>query len=352
MLQPPHPFFAPIFACSLYPDVSKETSRFFSSPGEPPLSASAAHHNPYLAHQFEEIGQQQEACTLGMWVFLVTEVMFFGGLFLAFGVYHLHFHNTFILASAQLSWVLGLVNTAILITSSLTMALAVHAAQTGNKTNQVRYLAATLLCAFGFLGVKTIEYTDKASHNLVPGRNFKFNPDKSFGKKAKDKGKDHAPAAVNPVEYVVPTAVAGSALVPVAVVEGSGVVPSADAPRFTQNLDHSGAAGLLPREPAIKGLADPAIHAGIYGREDVQKHAQIFFMLYYCMTGLHGIHVVIGIGIIGWILIRALLGHFGPQNFMAVEITGLYWHFVDLVWIYLFPLLYLADRVALHSVKL
>lgn len=320
------------------------------------MSASTAHHNPYLAHQFEEIGQQQEACTLGMWIFLATEVMFFGGLFLAFGVYHLHFHNTFILASAQLSWKLGLLNTAILISSSLTMALAVHAAQTGDKGKQVKYLAATLAFAFGFLVVKTIEYTDKYNHHLIPGRSFVFNPEKSYGKKG-GHGDDHHGAkpltAAGTPEYQVPVAVAGPALVPVAVAEGSSAASEASAkaaPQVVKNLDHLGAAGVLPRIAEHPGLADPGTHAGLHGKEDVQKHAQIFFVLYFCMTGLHGIHVVAGIVVIFWLLIRAMLGHFNPQNFMAVEITGLYWHFVDLVWIYLFPLLYLADRVALASV--
>jgi cytochrome c oxidase subunit 3 len=318
------------------------------------LSASAAHHNPYLAHQFEEIGQQQEAQTLGMWIFLATEVMFFGGLFVAFGVYHLHFPQTFVLASAQLSWVLGLINTAILISSSLTMALAVHAAQTGNKANQVKYLAATLAFAFAFLGVKTIEYTDKYKHHLVPGRNFHFNPEKSFGKK-KDGGDHHAQAATltaaGTPAYQIPAAVAGPALVPVPVAEGAvaGATASADAaPQIRKDIDHLGATGVLPRQPTVLGLASPAVHTGIAGKEDVQKHAQIFFVLYFCMTGLHGIHVVAGIVVIMWLLVRAMLGHFNPNNYMAVEITGLYWHFVDLIWIYLFPLLYLADRVALQ----
>jgi cytochrome c oxidase subunit 3 len=280
--------------------------------------------------------------------------MFFGGLFVAFGVYHLHFHHTFVLASAQLSWVLGLINTAILISSSLTMALAVHAAQTGNKANQIKYLAATLAFAFGFLGVKTIEYTDKYNHHLVPGRNFQFNPEKSFGKK-KDGGEDHAKAAAltaaGTPAYQIPTAVAGPAQVPVAVAEGAvaGTAASAEAaPQIRKDIDHLGATGVLPRQPTVPGWADPSVHAGTNGREDIQKHAQIFFVLYFCMTGLHGIHVVGGIVVIMWLLVRAMLGHFNPRNYMAVEITGLYWHFVDLVWIYLFPLLYLADRVALH----
>ncbi len=318
------------------------------------MSAATAHHNPYLAHQFEEIGQQQEAQTLGMWIFLATEVMFFGGLFLAFGVYHLHFHQTFILASAQLSWVLGLVNTAILITSSLTMALAVHAAQTGDKGKQVKFLAATLAFAFGFLVVKTIEYTGKYNHHLIPGKSFQFDPSASYPKAKGHKDEHHgdkvALTSAGTPAYQIPTSVAGPALVPVAVAEGATAAAAASAaaaPEFRKDLDHLGASGVLPRRPESMGFADPSVHAGLYGKEDVKKHAQIFFVLYFCMTGLHGIHVLGGIVVIFWLLIRAALGHFHAKNFAAVEITGLYWHFVDLVWIYLFPLLYLADRVAL-----
>jgi cytochrome c oxidase subunit 3 len=220
----------------------------------------------------------------------------------------------------------------------------------------VKFLAATLALAFGFLVVKSIEYAGKINHHLVPGHSFQFDPAKSFGKGKDDHGhgaKAELSAAGTPV-YQIPAAVAGPARVPVPVGEGAAAAAAgtaAAAPEFRKNIDHLGAAGVLPRQPEHLGLADPSKHAGLYGKEDVNKHAQIFYVLYFCMTGLHGIHVVLGIGVIGWLLVRALLGHFNPQNYIAVELTGLYWHFVDLVWIYLFPLLYLADRVALHHLS-
>jgi cytochrome c oxidase subunit III len=198
-------------------------------------------HHPKLQHHFDDMAQQVEASTLGMWVFLVTEIMFFGGLFTAYLVYRHANPEGFAEASHHLDVTWGAVNTIVLIVSSLTMALAVRSAQIS---------APTMLLGAVFLGVKAIEYYDKFAHHLVPGPNFRW------------EGKHPAPA-------------------------------------------------------------------------------EIFYSLYFCMTGLHAIHMVIGLGIMTVIGIMAWRRTFDADYYTPVEVAGLYWHFVDIVWIFLFPLLYL-----------
>jgi cytochrome c oxidase subunit III len=215
-----------------------------------------ASNNPYLAHHFEDMEQQKQTHMLGMWTFLTTEVMFFGGLFLAYVYYRYMFHAAWVDAVHHLKVWFGGINTVILICSSLTMAMGVHAAQLGRRKSTVMWLALTLLFGFGFLVVKTFEWTDKWNHHLFPGQSF------------------------NQTEF-----------------------------------------------------ADPA-------------HSMMFYILYFMITGLHGIHVIAGLVVIAWIMWRARRGDFTPEYNNPVEITGLYWHFVDLVWIYLFPILYLMDRAS------
>ena len=215
--------------------------------------SEAAHHHPALAHHFENLDEQKEASSLGMWVFIAQEVMFFGGLFLAYTVYRNLYPAAFAEASHHLDWKLGGINTAVLICSSLTMALAVHAAALGHRKQIVLYLIATVVLGSIFLGIKIVEYGDKFEHHLVPGAHFQF---------------------------------AG---------------PNA-------------------------------------------RPAQIFYSLYFAMTGLHALHMIIGIPIILAIAWRAHRGHYGPEYHTPVEMTGLYWHFVDIVWIFLFPLLYLVGH--------
>lgn len=203
---------------------------------------------PHQQHQFETMEQQQETSTLGMWAFLVTEVMFFGGLFGAYTVYRYLYPQAFSAASHHLNYIIGAINTGVLIGSSMTMALAVRAAQLGNRRSQVVFLLLTIVLGSTFLGIKVVEYHDKFVHHLVPGANFRF--------------------------------------------EG-------------------------PRE------------------------AQIFFSLYFAMTGMHAVHMIIGIGMLSTLTVLAWRGNFSSQYYTPVELGGLYWHFVDIVWIYLFPLLYL-----------
>ena len=215
--------------------------------------SDAAHHHPALAHHFENLGEQKEASSLGMWLFIAQEVMFFGGLFLAYTVYRNVYPAAFAEASHHLDWKLGGINTAVLILSSLTMALAVRAAALGHRQQIVLFLIATVVLGSIFLGVKIVEYGDKFEHHLVPGPHFQF----------------------------------------------------------------------------------PGPHA---------RPAQIFYSLYFAMTGLHALHMIIGIPILLVLAWKAHRGGYGPAYHTPVEMTGLYWHFVDIVWIFLFPLLYLVGH--------
>lgn len=246
------------------------------------VSADAQHghaaHDPHLAHHFEDRAQQDEAHSLGLWVFLATEIMFFGGLFLAFTVYHVLFPDAFGLASSRLSVSWGVINTVVLLFSSFTMAMAVHSAQVGHQKKLIGFMVVTVLCALAFMGIKSVEWKEKFDHHLVPGPNFEFVLDDP-----------HA-------------AETGHALSP-EVMEAA-----------------------LARDPFI------------------ERHAQMFFVIYFCITGLHGIHVIIGVIVISWMIIRARRREFSPQWSTPIELTGLYWHLVDVIWIYLFPLIYLIHR--------
>jgi cytochrome c oxidase subunit 3 len=207
-----------------------------------------------LQHHFDSMEQQKEASALGMWVFLVTELLFFGGLILAYTIYRWENARAFAHASLHMDITLGTTNTAVLIFSSLTMAMAVHSAASGRKKLLIGFLVATMLLGGAFLGIKAIEYTDHIHHHLLPGPGF---------------------------HYPVP----------------------ADA-----------------------------------------RAAEMFFSLYFAMTGLHALHMVVGIGILTTLLVLARRGRFTAEYWTPVEISGLYWHFVDIVWIFLFPMLYLIGR--------
>ncbi|HET6143843.1 MAG TPA: cytochrome c oxidase subunit 3 family protein [Candidatus Acidoferrales bacterium] len=222
------------------------------------MTDAEAHAQKGMAHQFEDLDQQHEADTLGIWVFLITEIMFFGGVFAAYAIYRWLYFAAFDGGSHILDIRLGAINTIVLLGSSLTMVLAVRSAQTGNRKATVWYLIATMILGSIFLGVKAYEY------------NQKF------------------------VEHVVPS------------------------------LDWA------PDGEALKLLAPGGL-----------QHAQIYFIFYFAMTGLHAIHMIIGMGLLLWLVLRARKDDFTPQYFAPVEVVGLYWHFVDIVWIFLFPLLYL-----------
>ena len=216
-------------------------------------------HHPKQQHHFYSMGQQLEASILGMWVFLVTEVMFFGGLFMAYLVYRHSYPLAWEESSHMLNVYLGGLNTLVSICSSLTMVLAVRAAQLGSRRGLLANLIFTMMLGSTFLVVKYFEYKEKFEHHLVPGPHFD------------------------------PHHVVNGVLTPIALPHGS----------------------------------------------------QIFFSLYFIMTGIHAAHMVVGIALMSIIFIMAFRRKFSPSYYFPVEISGLYWHFVDIVWIFLFPLLYL-----------
>ncbi len=208
-----------------------------------------------LAHQFDDLEQQHEADTLGMWLFLATEVLFFGGLFLGYTVYRHAYFEGFAAGSAHLDIVIGTTNTIVLLASSFTMAMSVHSASLGNRRLLLLFLLATILLGSVFLGLKGYEYWEKYDEHLIPGRGFQWHGD--------------------------------------------------------------------PR---------------------VASQAEMFVVFYFVMTGMHALHMIIGVSILLILTFLAYRGRFHKHHNRPIEIFGLYWHFVDIVWIFLFPLLYLVER--------
>lgn len=211
-------------------------------------------HRPELRHHFDTVEQQHESSTLGMWTFLVTEVMFFGGMFTAYALFRALYPDAFASTSKYMPVVVGAINTAVLICSSLTMVLAVRAAKLGQRNLIILFLIATMLLGAVFLGVKGWEYHHKWVDHLVPGFNFHY-----------------------------------------------------EEPQFAHPV-------------------------------------QILFFLYFMMTGMHALHMIIGEGLLLTLVIMAWRGRFSAQYNTPVDMIGLYWHFVDIVWIFLFPLLYLIGK--------
>ena len=207
-----------------------------------------------LREQFDTASQQKNASTLGMWIFLITEIMFFGGMFLAYTAYRSWYPNVFGAASRTLNATIGAINTAVLLCSSFTMVLAVRAGQLGKRKAIMIFLSLTMLLGLAFLGIKGYEWWEKFQEHHVPGPSFHM--------------------------------------------EGT----------------------------------------------PLQGQAQLFFSLYFAMTGLHALHMVIGVGVMSVLLLQAYRGKYSAEYYTPIDVGGLYWHFVDIIWIYLFPLLYLIDR--------
>jgi cytochrome c oxidase subunit 3 len=311
-------------------------------------------HDPHLAHHYATPRQQFESGKLGMWIFLATEILMFGGLFGAYSVYRSNHPEIFVYAHQYLNKTLGGVNTLILICSSLTMAWGVRAAQLNQKRTLVICLILTLLGACGFLGVKYVEYKDKWEHGLL------------WGKYYHPAHEEHAAPASRPLEPHGTTAVTGGSppagLIapqpPAGVAVRAGFEPpeSAMSPA-TQANSTAGAAPATASAPADpdaprirpaavgpRGLALSALPPEKHhGPRDEPANVRIFFSVYFLMTGLHGFHVLVGMGLITWILLRAMKRQFSSHYFAPVDLVGLYWHLVDLIWIFLFPLLYLID---------
>ena len=278
-------------------------------------------------HHFTGMEDQYEASSFGMWVFLVQEIMFFGGLFCAYLVYRNMYPNAFGLASNALRVDLGLFNTIVLIGSSLTMALAVNAAQRSLRGRLIMMLLATMGLGSIFLGVKVIEYTEKFEKREVPGTNFCYNP---IGTPCL--GVSHAPEATSGIIKRYSTGGYGQA-------PGLGEHTPASSP-------HSA--------PAHEGPAATGTESGHANALPVMNEAserarsmpgsEIYYSLYFAMTGMHALHMIVGIGLMIWLLYWAFKGLYGADYFTPIENFGLYWHFVDIVWIFLFPLLYLINR--------
>ena len=207
-----------------------------------------------LREQFDDSAQQKDASTLGMWIFLITEIMFFGGMFLAYTIYRNAYPNAFAVASSSLNEIIGAVNTGVLLCSSFTMVLAVRAAQLGQRKAVMTFLVLTLILGTAFLVIKGFEWNTKFQEHHVPGPTFHL---------------------------------AGTAM---------------------------------------------------------QGQAQLFFSLYFAMTGLHALHMIVGVGLLSFLLYKTYKGTYTAEYMTPIDIVGLYWHFVDIIWIFLFPLLYLIDR--------
>jgi cytochrome c oxidase subunit 3 len=259
---------------------------------------------PRLAHHFDTPAQQFDSGKLGMWLFLGTELLMFGGLFCAYAIFRSKHPDVFHYAHRFLDVRLGAVNTVVLICSSFTMAYGVRAAQLGRRGLLAAMLALTLLCAGGFLAIKYVEYEHKISHGLMWGNRWRS--------QEAHEGHGAAPAPTPAAPIPAPAA-------PPAARADRTVLPDAAAPP----------PGLSPGEPAAE-------HASI-----APANPHLFFGIYFAMTGLHGIHVLAGMVVIGGLLVNALRGAYGPAYFTPVDLVGLYWHIVDLIWIFLFPLLYL-----------
>jgi cytochrome c oxidase subunit III len=244
-------------------------------------NAQAAHehpehpeHPPYQRHHFETMEQQVDATGFAMWLFLLTEIMFFGGLFTAYLIYRNWYYPAFVAGSHQLSILWGTLNTGVLITSSFTMAMGVWCAETRRKAGLVLCLVLTLFLGLVFLGIKSIEYGEKIEKHHVPGFHYSL---KSF------------------------------------------------------------------TDPE----SDPEIYKLYHDKPlalDMARHTEMYFGLYFAMTGMHALHMIIGCGILIYLIVRAQAGAYTTGHVTFVENFGLYWHFVDIIWIFLFPLLYLISR--------
>ena len=210
------------------------------------------HGEHHFAHHFRDANHEFETAKQGIWLFMVTEILMFGGLFVGYAIFHSKYPEMFAEGASHLDWRMGFINTMVLITSSLTMALGIYYCQKNQKNKAVISLALTILCGAIFMVIKYFEYKAKFEHGLLPGRFL--------------------------------------------------------------NVEHA--------------------HA-------IHQNLGMYFGFYFVMTGLHGIHVLCGMGVIAWVMVRAAKGEFSAHYYTPVEGVGIFWHIVDLVWIFLFPLLYL-----------
>jgi len=327
-----------------------------------------AHHHDhpdFLAHHFETPKQQCEAGKLGMWLFIATEILLFGGLFCGYAVWRGNHPNLFEYSSHYLDTILGGINTAVLIASSLTMAVAVTLAQKNDPVRQdkkpwiVLMLALTLAGAATFMVIKYFEYSHKFHEGLYPGLKFYDKPE--HGHDYWDPSRDVVTPELTAIDTMAraPQSKQQLGLPESVTVELPTTGDSAEAPdglnlrqfseaqqRFTPEKTEAH----HQAEAEMNGHAQDAAHAGGHGKEkpphplqdaDRPRDVHVFFNIYYMMTGLHGIHVIAGGVVIAWLLVLTLKNRFHRDYFTPVDLGGLYWHVVDLIWIFLFPLFYL-----------
>lgn len=303
---------------------------------------------PKVPHHFESAGQHVESGKLGMWIFLSTEIMMFGGLFCGYAVYRAGHPEIFLYAHQFLDKTLGGINTIILICSSLTMAWAVRSAKLGLRKQIIWSLVLTMLFACGFMGIKAVEYEHKWKHGLLWGKKYEHVEDHGgeHGSKkngapgdagavdsaAADPGGEDAASGAAAKDQNKSAPATAQAQLPAATPTMMAMKPYDELIRMRSNL--------APPGNAPDGLKDDAT-AHAVSHPDAPRNVHIFFGIYFVMTGLHGLHVLVGIGLILWITVCAARGHYDHGFFLPVENVGLYWHLVDLIWIYLFPLLYL-----------
>lgn len=293
------------------------------------------YHPPGLQHQFEDMDQQMDSVTIGMWAFLAQEIMFFGGMFTVYLVFRSSYPMAFAAGSNHLDPFWGGLNTLVLIVSSLTMALTVYYAQKGNRNLQVILIILTMLFGTVFLGVKAIEYTGKWEKGQIPVD--------GWNKVVKKGEKEKQANLILPFENRAYAA--GSEKDKKPNPYGKFQISDADVELI---LSHK---GLLTQQEIVGYYDDVKINDnGLYepkgeiNREKLKGKIQIFFWIYFVMTGLHALHMIIGLGIMIWLLYKAWRSTYSAEYYSPVEIAGLYWHFVDIVWIFLFPLLYLLGR--------
>jgi cytochrome c oxidase subunit 3 len=299
----------------------------------------------HLHHHFDTVEQQFESDKLGMWLFLVTEILLFGGLFCAYANYRAHHPEVFIYAHKYLDKRLGGINTVVLLCSSFTMAWGVRAAQLGQRKLLVTLLALTLLGGFTFLGIKAVEYEAKWKHGLLWGARYKPHLHEDQTASASSAGEaaagTSAPAGTESQSAPVPPAPPAAAPAGTAAAGAANQTPQPVKVGGEWVVEHSKSP---PAARGPSGLAYiPEVQQPIRPEEivDQPKNVQIFFSIYFAMTGLHGLHVIIGMIVISIMLVMSVKGRFGPEYFTPIDLTGLYWHLVDLIWIFLFPLLYL-----------
>lgn len=296
-------------------------------------------HNPDLAHHFESMDQQRQSSRLGMWLFLVTEILFFGGLFCAYVVYRVNHPEVFIFGHHFLDKSLGALNTVVLICSSLTMAWAVRAAQLKQRAILQLMLVLSFVLAGTFLGVKYVEYNHKWQHGLLWAS--RYAPDAHvLAEAGVEVTAAHAEEAVSESAGGMPAGETSPALEALPVDETGTRTP----------MDEVADTEISKIGPAATGPAGLATSGDLAAAEAERNavsvdpaNAKTFFSVYFLMTGLHGIHVILGMIAMLWLLKLAFQGAFDGGHYTKVDNIALYWHVVDLIWIYLFLLLYLID---------